>query len=324
MSEADSSPRTVPLIDMRLIAITFAAELTNVFEFRPVSGAAVATFESGAHIDLHLPTGLIRQYSLLNSQDETHRYVVAVKRDPNSRGGSSYLHEKLTVGTVLKVGAPRNNFRLTEGVPHTVLVAGGIGITPIWSMLQRLENTGANWELHYATRKRGEAAFAAELAQFGPRVHLHVDDECGGRVMDLGAIVSTLPQSAHLYCCGPTPMLASFEAATRSRPESHVHIERFTASPPVAGARAYVVELARSGKSVRVAEGQTILEALRASGYDAPSSCEQGICGACETRVVSGTPDHRDMILSPQERAANRTMMICCSGCQGDVLVLDL
>jgi tetrachlorobenzoquinone reductase len=318
------SDREILPREMRLAAIYYAADSINLFELRPVDGAPVAAFEAGAHIDLHLPNGLIRQYSLVNSQDERHRYVVGVKRDPNSRGGSSYVYEKLTVGTLLKVGGPRNNFRLEESAAHTVLLAGGIGITPIWSMVQRLQRTGQSWELHYATRRRSETAFAEELARCGERVHIHVDDEFGGTVMDIEAIVAKVPSTAHLYCCGPAPMLASFEATTRSRPSSHVHVERFSNSTVPASTGGYVVELARCGKVVPIAPGQTILEGLRAHGINVSSSCEQGICGSCETRVVSGIPDHRDLILSEEEKASHRTMMICCSGSKSDVLVLDL
>jgi vanillate O-demethylase ferredoxin subunit len=309
---------------MRLTSVTYAAERTHLFEFRPLGGQTLAPFEAGAHIDLHLPDGMVRQYSLINPQHETHRYVVGIKRDPRSRGGSSYIFESLVVGTVVRIGGPRNNFRLVEDASHTVLVAGGIGITPIWAMLQRLESTGRSWELHYATRSRAETAFATELERFGERVHMHVDDEFGGAVMDIGAAVRDVASDAHLYCCGPTPMLASFEEATRSLPRGQVHIERFTSETPVASAGGYLVELARCGKIVRVGAGQTILEALRANGVNVPSSCEQGICGACETKIVSGVPDHRDLILSEEEKAANATLMICCSGSKSDVLVLDL
>jgi len=312
-----------PLIDMRLSAITYAADMTNLYEFRPVDGSQVPEFQAGAHVDLHLPNGLIRQYSLSNSQSERHRYVVGVKRDPKSRGGSSYIYEKLTVGTVMKVSHPRNNFPLNESANHSVLVAGGIGITPIWCMLNRLEEKGKSWELHYATRKRSEAAFAEELEKFGDRVHIHIDEEQGG-IIDIPAIVARAPTSAHLYCCGPGPMLSTFEDATKEWPYGEVHVEHFTSLAPAATGGGYVVELARSGKKVNVAEGQTILDALRDEGIKVPASCEQGICGVCETRVISGTPDHRDMILSPQEKAANDTMMICCSGSKSDVLVLDL
>jgi vanillate O-demethylase ferredoxin subunit len=322
--ELDLTIRDTLTVEMRLTAVTYAAQGTHLFEFRPLGGRSVVAFEAGAHIDLHLPNGIVRQYSLVNRQDETHRYVVGIKRDPRSRGGSSYIFERLLVGTVVKIEGPRNNFRLVEDAAHTVLVAGGIGITPIWAMLHRLESSGRSWELHYATRSRNETAFAVELEQFGDRAHLHVDDEFGGAVMDIGAALRDVASGAHLYCCGPTPMLASFEEATKSLPRAHVHVERFTGETPVASAGGYLVELARCGKVVRVGEGQTILAALRANGVNVPSSCEQGICGACETKVVSGVPDHRDLILSEEEKAANATMMICCSGSKSDVLVLDL
>jgi len=322
--ELDSTIRDTQTVEMRLTAVTYTAQGTHLFEFRPLGGRSVAAFEAGAHIDLHLPNGMVRQYSLINRQDETHRYVVGIKRDPRSRGGSNYIFERLMVGTVVKIGGPRNNFRLVEDASHTVLVAGGIGITPIWAMLHRLESSGRSWELHYATRSRNETAFAVELEQFGARVHLHVDDEFGGAVMDIGAALRGVASGAHLYCCGPPPMLASFEEATRASPRGQVHVERFTSETPVASAGGYLVELARCGKVVRVGEGQTILAALRGSGVNVPSSCEQGICGACETKVVSGVPDHRDMILSEEEKAANATIMICCSGSKSDVLVLDL
>jgi ferredoxin-NADP reductase len=322
--ESNSTAGDPQVVAMRLTAITYAAEQTHLFEFRPLGTPTVAAFEAGAHIDLYLPNGLVRQYSLTNPESENHRYVVGIKRDPRSRGGSSYIFESLTVGTVLNIGGPRNNFPLAEAATHTVLVAGGIGITPIWAMLQSLEGAGRRWELHYATRTRSEMAFAAELAQFGDRVHLHVDDESGGAVMDMSSFIGRVSPDSHLYCCGPTPMLASFEEATRSRPRAQVHVERFSTDLAVANAGGYRVELARCGKVVTVQGGQTILEALRASGVNVPSSCEQGICGACETKVVAGVPDHRDMILSDEEKAANSTMMICCSGSRSDLLVLDL
>jgi len=310
------------LLSMRLTAITHAAEETSFFEFRPVSGE-VPRFTAGSHIDLHLPNGLIRQYSLTNSQDERHRFVVGVKKDAKSRGGSAYMIEQLRVGTVLQVGGPRNNFPLNETASHSVLIAGGIGITPMFSMMARLEGLGASWELYFAVRRRGELVMPDMLAAYGDKIHLHVDEEAGG-LIDLAAIVAHAPRSSHLYCCGPAPMLDSFEAATKSWPYGEAHVEHFTSLTPVASEGGYTVELRRSGITITVAEGQTILEAVRAAGVDVPSSCEQGVCGSCETRVLEGVPDHRDMILSPAEQEANDTMMICCSGCKGDRLVLDI
>jgi vanillate O-demethylase ferredoxin subunit len=310
-------------VTMRLTAITYAADQTCLFEFRPLDSGEVRPFQAGAHIDVHLPNGLIRQFSLTNSQDERHRYVVGVKKDPKSRGGSRYMIDELRVGTTLKIGGPRNNFPLNESAPHSILIAGGIGITPMFSMMKRLQAINASWELYYAVRKPAEVALAEELAKHGEHVHLHVDEEKGAFI-DLGAIVKEAPRSAHLYCCGPTPMLEGFEAVTKSWPYGEAHVEHFTALAPVASEGGFIVELAKSGITIEVREGQTILEAVRAAGVDVPSSCEQGVCGACETRVLAGIPDHRDMILSPQEQEANDTMMICCSGCKSEKLVLDL
>jgi ferredoxin-NADP reductase len=308
---------------MRLTAITYAAEQVHLYEFRPVSGTSIAPFTAGAHVDLHLPNGLVRQYSIANAQDERHRYVLGVKRDAAGRGGSRFLHDELRVGTVVEVGGPRNNFPLVEAAAHSVLIAGGIGVTPIVSMVARLRSLARPWELHYAVRRRREAAFLDELLAGDGHVRLHVDEEQGG-LIDLAAIVRAAPAEAHLYCCGPAPMLEAFTAAARSRSAERVHLEYFSSAVAPAVESGFVVELARSKLRVEIPPGQTILEALRARGLEVQSSCEQGICGSCETRVLAGEPDHRDMLLSDEEKATNQVMMICCSGSWSAVLVLDL
>jgi tetrachlorobenzoquinone reductase len=308
---------------MRLTAITYAAEQVHIYEFRPVSGASVPPFTAGAHVDLHLPNGLVRQYSIANAQGERHRYVLGVKRDAAGRGGSRFLHDDLRVGTVVKVGGPRNNFPLVEAAAHSVLIAGGIGVTPIVSMVARLRSLARPWELHYAVRRRGEAAFLDELLAGDGHVRLHVDEEQGSMI-DVAAIVRAAPEEAHLYCCGPTPMLEAFAAAAASRPAERVHLEYFSSAVAPAVESGFIVELARSKVRVEVPPGQTILEALRARGLEVQSSCEQGICGSCETRVLAGEPDHRDMLLSDEEKATNQVMVICCSGSRSAILVLDL
>src|ERR1700722_9433302 len=308
---------------MRLTAITYAAEQVHLYEFRPVSGASVPPFTAGAHVDLHLPNGLVRQYSIANAQGERHRYVLGVKRDAAGRGGSRFLHDDLRVGTVVKVGGPRNNFPLVEAAAHSVLIAGGIGVTPIVSMVARLRSLARPWELHYAVRRRGEAAFLDELLAGDGHVRLHVDEE-QGNMIDVAAIVRAAPEEAHLYCCGPTPMLEAFAAAAASRPAERVHLEYFSSAVAPAVESGFIVELARSKVRVEVPPGQTILEALRARGLEVQSSCEQGICGSCETRVLAGEPDHRDMLLSDEEKAPNQVVMICCSGSRSAILVLDL
>ncbi len=279
----------------------------------------------GAHIDVELPGGVVRQYSLLISVvPDPQTLVIAVKRDAAGRGGSLHMCEQLLADARVRLSAPRNLFALHDGGAPAVLIAGGIGITPIWSMLQALQRRRGDWALHYATRSRADAPFMAQL-QSQPGVHLHVDDESAGRALDLAAIVRGAPDNAHLYCCGPAPMLDAFEAACQGRDPARVHLERFSAAAPVATAQeGCVVRLARSDRTLVLQAGQTLLGVLRDAGVDVASSCEQGICGACETRVLEGAIDHHDSILSPAEQAAGQTMMICCSLPRGERLVLDL
>jgi ferredoxin-NADP reductase len=281
-------------------------------------------FTAGAHIDLHLRNGFSRSYSLLNAQNERHRYCVAIQNDPVSRGGSRFIHDTVRTGDVLRISPPRNNFALAEQAEYSVLIAGGIGITPIWCMLQRLVELGRPRELFYAVRSRRRAAFVDDiLALDGGNVHLHFDDENAGGLIDLDAVVRRAAPGAHLYCCGPLPMLAAFESATSGLPAETVHVEYFAAKEPAA-AGGFEVVLARSGRTVFVPEHSTIIDALLAHGIAAEYSCLEGVCGTCETKVLEGVPDHRDVVLSAQERASNRTMMICCSGSRTSRLVIDL
>jgi ferredoxin-NADP reductase len=311
------------LIEVRLTAIRYAARDTCLFELQSLDGAPLPAYEPGAHIDLHLPSGLLRNYSLTVAAPEPSTYTIAIKRDPASRGGSRFIHDELRVGTTLRIGGPRNNFRLHEDAAHTVLIAGGIGITPIWCMVQRLRALGRDWRLHYACRSRADMAFLKELEAM-PQAALHFDDEHGG-FLDVAAIVAAAPKDAHLYCCGPAPMLQAFETATKDWPREQVHVEYFTPkelTPAKKGG--FTVELARSGVEYFIPEGETILNVLLDAGVDVDYSCELGICGACEQRVISGVPEHRDSILSEEEQAANTRVMICCAGCKTDRLVLDL
>jgi ferredoxin-NADP reductase len=308
---------------MRLTAIRYAAQDTNLYEFRRPDGAALPGVAPGAHIDLHLPNGMTRQYSLVTADGDPSAFVVGIKRDRASRGGSIFVHDKLRVGEIIPVGGPRNNFPLNEDAAHSVLIAGGIGITPIWCMAQRLEKLGRSYSMHYACRERAEGAFLDELQRLS-QVRLHFDAECGGKFMDVGAIVAGARKDAHFYCCGPLPMLAAFEDATKDLPAGQVHVEYFTAREEAATGGGYVVELRKSGLELAIPEGRTILEVVRDAGVDVTFSCEEGVCGACETAVISGEPDHRDNILTEGERKAGKTMMICCSGSKSPRLVLDL
>lgn len=317
----------LPTHQVRIKAVTFEAENILALELRAPEGGALPAFTAGSHIDLHLADGLVRSYSLVNSQDERHRYVIAVALDRNSRGGSRHVHQNLRVGDVLTIGAPRNNFVLDETASHSVLIAGGIGVTPLWCMAQRLEALGRSWELHYCARTRRDAALLESMALFAPRhgvVRFNFDGEPGGAPLDLAAVVGPLPPQTHVYCCGPVGMLQAFEAASSGRPRETVHVEYFSARGPSATGGGFAVELARSRKSFEIPPGKTILQALLDAGVNAPYSCMEGVCGSCEVRVIEGQPDHRDLVLSDEERAQDTTMMICCSGCKGDRLVLDL
>lgn len=309
-------------VEMRLHSIRYAAQDTHLYEFRRPDGAVLPKAEPGAHIDLHLPNGMMRQYSLCTADGDPRAYVVGVKRDRASRGGSRYIHEYLQVGEILKIGGPRNNFPLKEDAGHSVLIAGGIGVTPIWCMAQRLVKLGRSFELHYACRTRSEAAFLEELEAL-PQAKLHFDDEAGG-FLDLAPIVVNAPAGAHFYCCGPLPMLAGYEAAAKALPAEQVHVEYFSAKEEAATGGGYVVELRRSGREFPIPEGRTILQVLRDAGVDVPYSCEEGVCGACETQVISGEVDHRDNILTEKERLESKTIMVCCSGAKSARLVLDL
>ncbi len=314
-----------PTFEARLIGIRYVARDVNTYEFARPDGALLQDVEPGAHIDIALPNGLTRQYSLISPGPMPDRYIVAVKRDPQSRGGSRFMHSELRVGQTVTITGPRNNFKLDERAGHTILIAGGIGITPIWCMIEHLKQLpqgSGSWSLHYSCRTRAEAAFLAELAPH-PQVRLNFDDE-SGQVLDIAAVVATAPSDAHLYCCGPAPMLAAFEAATANWPGGQKHVEYFTAKQAPALEGGFVVELRRSGKEFIIPPGKSILEVLRDGGMDVSYSCEQGICGACETRVISGVPEHRDSVLTPAEQAANNTVMICCAGSKTDRLVLDL
>lgn len=297
-------------------------------ELRPVGGGSFPAFEAGSHIDLHLPNGLIRSYSLFNDSGETHRYVVGVLKDKASRGGSRCVHEQLRVGMRLTISAPRNNFPLHEDASHSVLVAGGIGITPVLCMGKRLKTLGRSFEFLYCARSRASAAFVAEVEALGVPVTWHFDDEQGGPP-DLQALLGRRAPAAteHYYACGPTVMLDNFEKTAARLGHTQAHIERFAAvevAASVDARQSFTVELRRSGQTFEVTPDKTLHQCLIELKADVPFSCEEGICGSCETRVLEGVPDHRDSVLTAAEQARNEVMMVCVSGCKSSRLVLDV
>lgn len=298
-------------------------------ELRPAEpGRPFVQAAAGAHIDLHLAPGLVRSYSLVHP-DQIGQYTIAVLQDPNSRGGSRHVHEKLRVGQTITLGVPRNHFELQEDAPASVLVAGGIGITPLYAMLQRLAVLGRPAHLIYAARSRRDAAYVQEIAQLVAEhpqlsVEWHWDDEKAAPPA-LASLLAGTPSSTHLYACGPAPLLDAFESVCAQLSLPNTHLERFSAlqAAPPEQAGAYTVELKRSGKLVAVPAGANLLETLLAAGVEMSHSCKEGICGACETRVLEGEVEHLDGILTSQEKAANKSMMVCVSRCRSERLVLD-
>ena len=320
----DASP--TGLFTVRVQRIEWEAEGVVSVELLAAAGAALPPFTAGSHIDLNLAPGLVRSYSLTNLQGETHRYVIAVGLDAASEGGSRFVHQQLRVGQMLQITAPRNNFPLVESAPQVVLIAGGIGITPLYGMARRLAALGRSFALYYAVREPARAAFLVSLRALGQPVHTHFDCEHAGRPLDLPAIVGAHPSGTHYYCCGPLGMLAAFETAAEKLPEGLAHVEYFKPKPQAqAASRAgFTVVLARSQRQIEIAPDQSILAALLANGVKIDSSCQDGICGTCEVRVLEGTPEHRCSVLSKAERAAGKSMMVCVSRAAGERLVLDL
>ena len=325
---ADATTATAARV-LTVRTVSEAALGVKTFELADSEGKPLAAFEAGAHVEVTLPNGLARAYSLLNPPAENDRYVIGVHRSPDSAGGSVCMHEDIKAGDAIMVTPPRNNFKLVEDAAHTFLIAGGIGITPILSMIHRLNQIGRPWTLHYCARTRAHAAFLAQLAALaeasGNRAHFHFDQEPGGARRDMAAATGKggPDTGTHFYCCGPQPMLKAFEEATQALRE-RAHVEYFEAKEAAALDGGFVVVLQKSGMTLPVFPGTSILDTLSDAGVEVAFSCREGICGACETRVLEGTPDHRDALLSDAEKQEGRTMMICCSGAKSERLVLDL
>ncbi len=314
-------------LEVKVHAIRLEAGSIHSFELRAIHGASLPAFTAGAHVEVHMSEHLQRSYSLANSPGESDRYEIAVNKEPSGRGGSRYMHEQVRVGQILRISEPRNNFELNESAQHTVLIAGGIGVTPLRSMIARLQTLGAGWTLYYCGRERGSMAYLPQLQQLadqGANIHFNVDSENGGRFLDMAQVIGSAPANSHFYCCGPKPMLSAFEAATSGMASERVHVEYFTAKEAAAADGGFVVQLVRSGRTIPIVVGKSILDTLLDAGVDVPFSCMDGICGSCEVRVLAGIPDHRDSILSQAERDANDKMLVCCSGSKSETLVLDL
>lgn len=298
-------------------------------ELVALDGAALPAFTAGAHIDVYLPNGLQRQYSLCNAPSETHRYVIGVLRDAASRGGSAAVHALVAEGDTLTISTPRNLFALEAAAPHHLLLAGGIGITPMLAMAEQLAATGQSFALHHCNRSRARTAFVERLgtAPFAGKVHHHFDDGDAAQKLDIAATLASAPAGTHLYVCGPQGFMDAVLNAGRIAgwPEERLHREYFAAAPvDHSNDGSFELEISSSGKVIKVLPDQTALAALHAAGIDIPMSCEQGVCGTCLTRIKAGTPDHRDQYLEPDEQAANDQFLPCCSRASSTRLVLDL
>lgn len=323
-------------LTLAVTAIRAEARDVMSFELRHPEGRALPAFSAGAHIELTPPTqpGVsrnvvpVRHYSLCNSPSESDRYLIAVGRATNGRGGSQAMHELLRVGATVQTSAPRNNFVLVGGALHYRFIAGGIGITPIMSMILWCEEHGKSWSLLYCSRSRLNTAFYEVLKVFRGRVRFHFDDESGG-VADLGATLGEPAPGEHLYCCGPSALMQAVAALSANRASGSVHFEWFSANPEAAATAAgrtgsFEVVLRQSGKRLTVPADKSILEVLEESSIEVPFSCREGFCRTCETSLRGGEADHRDTVLSQEERQAQRSLMICVSRARTPSLELDL
>ena len=299
-----------------------------VLDLAPADGGELPPFEAGAHVDLHLGEGLVRQYSLCGDPADRQAYRLGILRDPNSRGGSIAAHERLSEGTVVEIGLPRNLFPLEAGARRSILVGGGIGVTPMIAMAHALAARDADFALHYCGRSQASCAFLGELAAapFSARVHTHFDDGAVEQRLNLVEVLTGADAGTHLYVCGPSGFMdwVIAEAGRLGLPAGQIHKEYFQVEPPAGASKAFDVALKKSGKTVHVAENQSIVEALAGVGIKIKVSCEQGVCGTCLCNVLDGTPDHRDVFLTDEEKADNDQILLCCSRALSDTLVLDL
>ena len=318
------APAEGELMALRVARAESAAEGIHLFELRHPAGEELPPFTPGAHLSVRVPGGAMRNYSLCNDPHEQDRYVIAVKRDEGGRGGSVALVDGVAVGDALEVSAPRNLFELDPRAPEYIFVAGGIGITPILAMIRYLKATGGKpYRLFYLTRHAAGTAFLADPDLGGEAVVIHHDEGDPEQAYDLWPVFEE-PTKAHIYCCGPRPLMDAVRDMTGHWPENSVHFEDFGSDlvRPREDDKPFLVRLGREGDALEVPVGATILEVLRLHGRKLPSSCESGTCGTCRTRYVEGEVDHRDMVLTPAERAGS--LMICVSRAKSDALVLEL
>lgn len=299
-------------------------EAQGVLELRlePVDGPTLPAWDPGAHIDIEVSGGFVRQYSLCGDPSNPGEYRVAVLRDPASRGGSEFIHSALRPGQILVGRGPRNHFGLLPADSY-LFIAGGIGITPLIPMVASAERVGVPWRLFYGARTRAAMAFTTELLAYGAKVEFWPQD--GSGLLPLDDLLARSDQTTKVYCCGPESLLAAVEARCKNWPQDSLHTERFSprAADSPSARRSFEVYCKASDVVVEVGPDCSILQALEAAGVHVARSCEEGICGSCETRILAGIPDHRDSVLTERERQQNASMLICVSRCLSERLVLD-
>ncbi|MEY2660050.1 MAG: hypothetical protein RLZZ123_1222 [Pseudomonadota bacterium] len=323
---------TLQAMEIQKLKVTGRRELaTGIVEWTLAdpNGKLLPGHRAGAHIDVHMAPQLVRAYSLTqpSAGDGTTQYVLAVALAAQSRGGSNHMHQKVQLGHTLEVGQPRNLFPMADTEEPVLLMAGGIGVTPLLAMAREREAQGRGWRMVLAARSRQHAAYLQELQAMSGTLHTHFDDEHGGRPLDVQGVLTGLDRTTHIYCCGPQALMDKVRevALASGHPGERLHFESFGGgAQEQSGDRAFTVSLSRTGRDVAVPVGQTILDALEEAGVVVPSVCREGHCGSCECMVVDGEIDHRDQILSEQERQANKSLMICVSRAIGERLVIDL
>lgn len=316
------------LLSVRVTKKLSEAEDIVSFELSSADGKPLPPFSAGSHVDVHIKEGLVRQYSLCNDPTEQHRYLICVLRDPASRGGSIAMQDDIEKGDLIQISTPKNHFALSHAA-HYLLFAGGIGVTPILCMAERLEQTGASFELHYSARAVERTAFYKRInaSNFAAKSHFHFDTGPDAQRLNLKALVADAVPDTHLYVCGPGGFIDFVTACATAQgwAESRIHFEFFGAKPvDTSMDGSFEVEIASSGKTFRIGVDRSVTSVLADHGIDIPVSCEQGVCGTCVTRVLAGVPDHRDVFFMDNERLKNDQFTPCCSRAKTPKLVLDL
>ncbi len=316
-------------INVRIVRKTNETLDVVTLELAPVDGSSLPGFSAGSHIDVEVQPGVVRQYSLCNDSKEQHRYIIGVLRDPSSRGGSIAVHDKLHEGQIIRISPPRNHFPLVHHARRSLLFAGGIGVTPILCMAERLARIGSDFDMHYSSRSEERTAFVERIqtSAYRERVKFHFDNGPADQALNLKETLSAEPDDCHLYVCGPGGFIDFVINTAKSMGwcEDRIHFELFAAEPVDTSANeSFEVQVASSGKVYVVSAEETITSVLAEDGVEVWTSCEQGICGSCMTRVLEGTPDHRDQVLSDAERNEESWITPCCSRSLSKRLVLDI